>query len=37
MAGVASAEIAGIGFDNQILRNISRLGYSRQPAAHNAG
>src|SRR5208282_3072261 len=35
--GCGSPEIARIGFDNQILRKISRLGYSRQPAMHNMG
>jgi hypothetical protein len=37
MAGAASVEIARIGFDNQILREISRLSHPRQPAAHNPG
>jgi hypothetical protein len=35
MVGVA--EIAWIGFDNQILREIRYLRYIRQPAANNAG
>ena len=35
--GYGSAEIARIGFDNQILRKISRLSYTRQPLVHNPG
>jgi hypothetical protein len=30
-------EMARIGFDNQILHQISELNYIRQPALHNAG
>jgi hypothetical protein len=29
--------MARIGFDNQILHQISELNYIRQPALHNAG
>jgi uncharacterized protein (UPF0335 family) len=37
MAGVVYPEMAGIGFDNQILHQISKLNYIRQPALHNTG
>jgi hypothetical protein len=30
-------ERARIGFDNQIIRQISELNYIRQPALHDAG
>src|SRR5271166_2331500 len=35
--GCGSPEVARIGFDNQILHEISRLGHSRLPTTHNAG
>src|SRR5208283_177959 len=35
--GWGLTEIARIGFDNQILRDIRHLSYIRQPAAHNPG
>src|SRR5208337_4844586 len=35
--GGGLTEIARIGFDNQILRDIRYLSYIRQPAAHNPG
>jgi hypothetical protein len=34
---VWSPEMARIGFDNQILNQISWLNYIRQPVLHNAG
>jgi hypothetical protein len=37
MAGVALPEMARIGFDNQILHQISELNYTRQPQLHNTG
>jgi hypothetical protein len=37
MAGVVLPELARIGFDNQILHQISDLSHIRQQALHNAG
>ena len=37
MAGAARLKTRRIGFDNQILSEISLLSYSRQPTTHNPG
>ena len=37
MEGAARLKMQRIGFDNQILRNISRLSYSRHTNTHNPG